>query len=242
MKIPISIDPCPIVEAIIEVRIDTKTPGEAILGVVYNEFKADYPDIEKLPILQIPEQFRSSDPNLMFKPYYQLKNDRTIIQIGTKVVSFVNVGEYLGWSTFSEKGYNVFERLFHNFEIKKTHRVAVRYVNLFKESNIFNNLKLQIKLSDQDFSKHEINLVANVPSSNCSSRLSIVNNAQVSVNNKTHSGSMVDIDTVITDCPEDIHTSISTFKSCIEKAHDEEKKLFYQLLRDDYIATLNPKY
>ena len=95
---------------------------------MYNEFKTDYPNIEKLPILQIPEQFRSSDPNLRYKPYYQLKNDQTIIQIGTKVVSFVNVGKYLGWPTFSEKAYNVFERLYKDFEIEKTHRVAVRYV------------------------------------------------------------------------------------------------------------------
>jgi uncharacterized protein (TIGR04255 family) len=242
MNIPKKIDPCPIIEAIIEIRIDTKVPGEAILGVVYNEFKKDFPHVEKLPILQIPEQFRSSDPNLMYKPYYQLKNERTLIQVGSKVISLVNVEEYLGWPDFSDRIYNVFERLFKSFEIEKIHRVAARYVNLFKDINIFNKMNLEIQLSGDDFSKHEINFVANVESKSCRSRLSIANKAQVVVNKKTYKGSVVDIDTVTKDCPKNVHENMVTFRDCIEKAHLEEKELFFQLLRQDYIDTLNPEF
>jgi len=59
MKIPKKIDPCPIVEAIVEIRFDSNLPGDAIFGVIYNQFKEDYPKFTKLPILQLPEAIRS---------------------------------------------------------------------------------------------------------------------------------------------------------------------------------------
>lgn len=242
MKIPISIDPCPIIEAIVEIRMNAKIPGDAIFGLIYNEFKKDYPEIEKLPILQIPEHIRSADPNLKDKPCYKLLGEKTFIQVGPKVLSIVNVEQYLGWKTYSEKIYDLFKRAFNLFEIKEVERIAVRYVNLFVEMNIFKNSNLHLSLSGADFSDNEINITANVKSKNCSHRLAMVNHAEAVINKNVFRGSLIDIDTVLKEFPVNLHEDIGVFKECIETAHIEEKELFFSLIDKDLLQSLNPKY
>jgi uncharacterized protein (TIGR04255 family) len=75
MEIPIKISPSPIVDSILELRFTTSLHHDAIFGIVYSAFKADYQKHESLPILQLPEPVRKTDPNLKFKPYYRLLNE-----------------------------------------------------------------------------------------------------------------------------------------------------------------------
>jgi len=42
-RLPVSINPCPIAEAIFEVRFETTYPGDAIFGIIYNPFKDEFP-------------------------------------------------------------------------------------------------------------------------------------------------------------------------------------------------------
>jgi uncharacterized protein (TIGR04255 family) len=69
MKLPKKISPCPIVEAIIEIRFDASLPGDAIFGIIYNMLKDEYTNLEKLPILELPDAIRTTDPNLMYSPH-----------------------------------------------------------------------------------------------------------------------------------------------------------------------------
>ena len=59
----------------------------------------------------------------------------------------------------------------------------------------------------------------------------MVNKSEVVVNNKHYVGSMIDIDTILRTCPANFSKDITTFKDCIEKAHYDEKHLFFSLLR-----------
>jgi uncharacterized protein (TIGR04255 family) len=242
MKVPKKITPCPIVETIVEIRFDTNVPGEAVFGIVYNEFKKDFPKTEKLPILQLPENIRGNDPNLIHSPCYKLKNEELLIQVGSKVFSLVNVNAYIGWESFSKKIYDIFGRLFNVLELNKIYRLAVRYVNLFKDQNIFKESKLKIFLGTENFFENEINFISNVHSENCTSRLMIVNHGEVIVNGKLFRGSLVDIDTVIKTYPVGLERDISLFNNYLEKAHIDEKELFFSLLSDELLESLNPEY
>ena len=71
MRLPKALDPSPIKEAVVEIRFETPLPSEAVFGVVYNAIHDGYPELEKLPILQVPEAVRAADPNLMFQPHYR---------------------------------------------------------------------------------------------------------------------------------------------------------------------------
>ncbi|MFH2124995.1 MAG: TIGR04255 family protein, partial [Pseudomonadota bacterium] len=67
--LPKKITPCPLLEAVSEIRFSSKIEGAAVFGMLYEKLKSDYPgDVKKLPILQLPEQVRASEPSLKFKP------------------------------------------------------------------------------------------------------------------------------------------------------------------------------
>lgn len=76
MDLPKTIDPCPIVDALLEIRFQTLTHPNAVFGLIYNELQKDFPKVENLPILQLPDAIRASDPNFKFKPQYKLACQR----------------------------------------------------------------------------------------------------------------------------------------------------------------------
>jgi uncharacterized protein (TIGR04255 family) len=69
IQLPKKISPCPITEAIVELRFESDIPNDAVFGIVYQDFKTDYPVLEDLPILQLPESIRKQDKALHYKPY-----------------------------------------------------------------------------------------------------------------------------------------------------------------------------
>ncbi|MEW6602636.1 MAG: TIGR04255 family protein, partial [Nitrospirota bacterium] len=102
MKIPVKITPCPIVEAIVEIKFDydVDLDPDAIFGIVYKELHEKFPQTTKLPILQLPDAVRLRDPNLISQPHYKLSNEKFLFQIGPRVMSLNNVKGYVGWTIF----------------------------------------------------------------------------------------------------------------------------------------------
>ena len=112
MNLPKQINPCPIYEAVVEIRFNSSLPSDAVFGVVYNQLKDSYQNNEQLPILQIPELVRNNDPNLKFQPYYKLKRDNYVIQIGPHVLSLsVTDNSYTTWEDYFSEIQNVFGRV-----------------------------------------------------------------------------------------------------------------------------------
>ncbi len=71
--------------------------------------------------------------------------------------------------------------------------------------------------------------------------LQIANNAQIVVGTESELGSVIDID-CIHDMSEDSQRFFEIYNDLIEKAHREEKELFFSLLKDSFLETLNPVY
>lgn len=240
MKIPRKITPCPILEAVLEIRFESDLPEDAIFGIIYNKFKNEYSHFEKLPVLQIPEAFRSKDPNLMFSPHYKLQESNFLLQIGPKVFSLVNIKEYSGWDVFSQKIEETFSAILVELEVvKKITKVGLRYINLFHEFNIYDKSTLKITLNDNPLNANQMNLTTEIPSDNCINQLRILNSAEVRIGQNVLKGSIIDIDTVALQFSAN---SFENLKDIIEKAHIEEKKLFFSLLTPDFIQTLHPVY
>ena len=111
MQLPKKITPCPIEEVVVEIRYESLLPAEAIFGVVYNALNNSYPNLEPLPILQIPEFIRTQDPILIFQPHHRLRRDNYSLQIGPKVISVVVGKEYPGWIAYKSEIHAVFGKL-----------------------------------------------------------------------------------------------------------------------------------
>jgi uncharacterized protein (TIGR04255 family) len=239
-KMPVSIEKSPILEAIFEIRFEPNIPGDAVFGLVYNAFKEEFTKAAPLPILQFPEQLRSTDPNLKFMPHYRMDKENFIIQIGPNVFNLANTKPYCGWSNFSQKIEYCYGRL-SKIGIMSNHiSTAIRYINVFEESNIFEKMNMEIQLAGKVVGQEHIDFSTIIPHDNdkAKSRLKITTFANIHLHDEKKDiiGSIIDIDTVFT------MTDPSEFKESIQYVHEEQKKLFFGSLKQDFIESLSPKY
>ncbi|MGI0011225.1 MAG: TIGR04255 family protein [Nitrosopumilaceae archaeon] len=238
MRIPKRITPCPIIEAIVEIRFEPEMPADAVFGVLYNEFKSEYKKVEKLPILQLPEFVRTQDPDLKIQPYYKLLRDNFILQIGPGVLSVVNVNQYIGWPVFSTRILDTLWRVNKLELVAKVTRLGIRYINFF-ESNIYENINLKFMLSDQPFIAEQITFRSTLTAGKFMANLHILNNGNITTNDVSKSGSLIDVDAYIQDEKE---IDFSNIESLLEEGHLEEKQLFFRLLKEDFLQKFNPEY
>jgi uncharacterized protein (TIGR04255 family) len=234
MTLPININPCPILDALLEVRFSSKINSNAVFGLIYNVLQKDFEKVESLPILQLPDVVRVSDPNFKYKPHYRISNNNFVIQIGPDVLSISSFPKYLGWQAFSKTIFDVLQKVEKIGIISKIERIGLRYVNFF-ENNIFDKINLKVCISsDNIFYKNTV-VRTEIEQGEFNSTLQIANNAI----NSGRLGSIIDIDTF----------SVVNLESFFDKkidivnnGHKKEKELFYSLLKEDFLNSLNPKY
>jgi uncharacterized protein (TIGR04255 family) len=239
MKIPKKITPCPIAEAIFEIRFDSDLPGDAVFGIIYNEFKSEFKNLTKLPILQLPDPIRTKDPNLIYSPHYKLQNKNFILQVGPKVLSLVNIKEYCGWDLFSKKIEKTFTKISKTGVIKTPTRIGLRYVNFFENLDIYEKSNLKLLLNSEPFNASHIDLTANVPTKYCISRVKMANKAIIGIEGKKLDGSIIDIDVEYKKAFENF---FEHSREIAEIAHEDEKIIFFGLLKDKFLKSLNPEY
>jgi uncharacterized protein (TIGR04255 family) len=234
MSLPLNINPCPIIESLFEIRFNSNINSNAVFGLIYNKLQSEYPNVENLPILQIPEALRTNDPGFKFKPFHKIYNENFIIQIGPEVLTISPSKEYLGWTNFSNKIIDTLKKIEELNIIKSIERIGLRYINFF-ELDIYDNIKVNINIDKTEINYKNTIFRTEIEHSESSSTLQIANN--VLINDKT--GSVIDIDTFTQN---NINEFFSTKETIIEKIHQNEKSLFFSLLKEEFINTLNPNY
>lgn len=234
MNLPIKIDPCPIVESLIEIRFLPNTHPNAVFGLIYKAVQEDFPKVENLDITQIPEPIRNENPGLRFKPHYKLSNEKFIFQVGPDVISLASFPNYWGWTRFSQEFLALTKNLKEIGIIKSVSRLGIRYINFFN-NDIFENIKLKISLENKNMAKPNTGIRTIIDQGSFSSLLQIANNVKVG----GKEGSVIDIDTYRT---EGLDVFFEDTESIIQSGHEKEKELFFQLLTDDFLNTLNPEY
>lgn len=238
--LPKAIGKCPIKEAIFELRFNPKVPGAAVFGIFYGGLKSDYPNFEQLPILQLPEAVRDSDPNLVFQPHYRLRSDNVLVQIGPRLLSVNCLEPYIGWNSFSKKIRDVLSSIDHNTVISEVTRMGLRYTNVFDEP-ILDKLKLEISISDEPITNAETSVrTVFDEGDSIKSILQIAGEVDVTIVNKEpFRGSLVDVDVSISG--ENIQF-FQNMEASLERVHEAEKLRFFGLLNEEFVRTLEPVY
>lgn len=236
--LPHKIEICPIVDTVVEIRFSSTIFSNAVFGMVYSEFQKDYPRVEKLPILQLPDQLREIDPNLKFKPHYRISDGKYTIQIGPDVFTIGSPIPYVGWPEFSEQIYSLYLRLFKLNIISNVLRLGVRYVNFF-EDDIFSKIKLSLSIDNNEHKSKNTLIRTEIDKNGFTNTIHIANDVTRAVGSKVFKGSIIDIDTSRNYIDARFLTD---FKNEVESAHSTEKELFFSLLKDDFLKFLKPIY
>lgn len=240
-KLPLRLEKCPLVDALIEIRFETSIIGSAIFGIIYNLIRNDYKGtVTSLPILQVPEQIRKNDPNLKFKPLYRIESEKYVIQIGDDVLCISSKIPYVGWPEFSFRTVELIRKIAGENIINKVLRIGHRYVNFF-EGDIMDKLTIS-KPTIRGYQTNNILVRTEIKDcDNFVDTVQITNSAtyKSSLHTAPLSGSLIDIDSFK---EYGNNYFLENLESEINKVHICEKNMFFSLLTAEFLESLNPVY
>lgn len=238
-KLPISITPCPIVEAIFEVRFTSLQPWENMPGLLYSQIREKYPSQKRLPLADFPEEFRRQDPSLLHLPLLQFHGKHFLVQLGPRCLSLVTAPNlYPGWNAIQEELDWLTPRLQAAGVVSETERIGVRYIDFFEE-NVFEILRLQLRLGDGATLLPQTDVTTILKHEAMTIRLHASNAAILGDGQEMRQGSVLDMDcwfgALDADCFENGTLRFS-------EAHHTIKGLFFGLMKPEVLANFRPHY
>ena len=239
-RLPIKIDPCPIAEAILEIRFVTSESWATLPGLLFARIRERYPEQKTLPLTQVPEEMRRRESAFTYQPLIQfLGRGDFLIQFGPRVVSLVAKSkEYPGWAAFEDEMTWLMSELQQMGFISEGERLGVRYINFFT-FDIFEKLVLEVSTAKKRLTAGERSVTTVLTRPPFTSRLIVSNGAILDTGDGARSGSVLDVDVWLGPVDFDL------FQNGLAKfgeAHRFEKQVFFGLLKPDFLATLNPTY
>lgn len=237
-RLPTRILPCPIIEAVLEVRFTTEEPWALLPGLLSTLIRDKYDRTINLPLAEFPEPLRREDPRLVYQPLIQFVGNPFTIQLGPRVFSLVSNQEYPGWTAvFDEMAWLLDVVRKANF-VREGERLGLRYIDFF-QIDLFQRLMLQVNSDGQRVEGSEMSLTTAFARDDFSCRLSVANNALVRSGDRAAKGSVFDLDIGLTAAHFDL---FENGLDCFQRAHQANKEVFFGLLRPDFLASLNPEY
>ncbi len=237
-RVPIKIDPCPIVEAILEIRFITSESWPTLPGLLFAKIRERYPEQKDLPLAQLPDEIRRREPAFTYQPLIQFHSRDFLIQFGPRVVSLVTKSkQYPGWAALEEEMTWLVSELQQTGFVSEGERLGVRYINFFN-FDIFEKLELEVSTGKKRLAG-ELSVTSVLTRPPLTSRLLVANSAILGTGDSARHGSVLDVDVWMGSLDFDL------FQNAVAKfaeAHHFEKQIFFGLLKPDFLATLSPAY
>lgn len=239
-KLPKKIEPCPILEAVMEVRFVPNRPWSHVPGLFAGPFEKKYPKEEETGIAQIPQIIRDRDPALLHAAYQKRIGEHFTLQYGPRMVNLVtNSKQYPGWEKFWPAMSEVLSIVKDLGLVRETVRLGLRYINFFS-FDIYDQLTMKLSVGEKPIKLPELGWNFVLQQEPFRHQLHINNAAVVNgEGNKPVLGSILDIDTTISTKTDD---PLDSAEKLFSEAHQAEKSVFFGLLKSEYIDTLKPQY
>lgn len=234
MKLPKRLNNPPIVDSIFEIRFESSYPIDIVPGLITNLLGTLHlKDIKQFPILQFPEQIRKIDANFKYAPYYRANIDTFVVQFGPRMISLASPIPYIGWENFIPMISKVIEEILKSHLVTKIERLGQRGINFF-ENDILGNSTITLK-NPISLEKTQYQYIDYYKKGEINIKTLIANKAQY----QSNVGSVIDIDSSIEDR---INSNYDDVIHLVEKLHLAGKSVFFEILKPDFIDTMEPEY
>lgn len=233
-----------IVEALIEVRFNTSLEPEVFLGKVLSLPEIGTYRRQRLPAANIPNPIRQSDNTLRFQPTFEFISHDTqkIIRLGPQVFSLHMVNGYPGWASFDAQIKEVISKVFLSTDDYTLARLGLRYINFFDEKKhqvkVIGDLSLDIKIGENRITDN-VNIHYSKIIDDLIVQVKVATKDFISPPPSANASIFCDID-VSTEYHSRIFSTDFIF-DWMERAHNEEKKEFFSLLRPEIIERLRER-
>lgn len=234
----------PLIESLWEIRFSSETNPVADLlpGLVFAAFPGEFPKIEPLPAANIPLQIRQLDANFRHTPTVRLRNDHYVIQIGEHVVSLSCLRPYKGWEEFGEKIRKLAGVLKETNLINNPERFSMKYTDILPAGNGLSiaPLDIVISLGGGNQNMLSLQLRTEVIEEGFVNIIQIISPADVQLlGGEKISGTLVDNDTIYDHKKGDFWQN---FHEQLDQMHAVNKRMFFNLLKEETITNLEPEY
>ncbi|WP_163444736.1 TIGR04255 family protein [Flavobacterium columnare] len=242
MKIPKSIEPDRIKDAIIEVNFESELPNEVNLGMFFSVLKNDYKYSNKpIGTKQLTSNSMNFDKEITLSlgGISLFYNDKIKFQINNNSIAFNCLEKYLLWDNYSNEIKKVLNLVSSTGTIKKIKRVGVRYISEYSQIDLKDNTNFSFTFGFPNVVSNNYSFSTEFDLKDFRVVLNLSNKIPIVINNVIVPTSVIDIDVVKNNL--DINEFNNLFE-IINLAHDLEKEVFFQILKEDFLVKLNPQY
>ncbi len=239
MRLPKKLSPHLLLETFVEVHFETHLPAEVAFGSFYQALTQRYTYVPgQAQTLAVPNAHESLQ--LRTQRESMFLGEETVLRIRDGHISFNSVdGQYLGWERYSQVIQWVLTQLYGTGQIKHFTQVGVRYINGLPWRPFNEQLRVQLlSLPGQpEPERTHIQTSLRAPDGLL---VNLTVTDQQPVFNQRERQTLFDVDVVWqTHTPT---TGLATLIKQLEHVHLREKEVFFGLLNEDFLATLDPEY
>ena len=241
-----SVECCALIDAIFEVRFESKMPVSVILpGIFFNKLEGDK-SIDALPIAQLPKPLRDADPNLKFAAVSRVDWTKFFINVSDASVSVSCKYPYPGWDEFQPAIVKIMEILAESNIVERVDRYSLKYVDILSgldDEQKVSMLNMRVSLAGHDLKKEPFQLRLEIPKDGLVHAVQMVSAAKAVLHNGTSlEGLVVDVDTHCALDGISMSTLLSGFSGKLETIHAMNKAMFFDCITDETLKSLEPTY
>lgn len=237
MQLPTKIDDG-LKDAIVSIQYLSELPNGTDFGYFHMTLK------DELKGFALNNKYQSiQGSNLLIEEgnnVYLTNDDAIKVTFTRNNITFNINQKYIGWKYYFTRIQYILKQLFDWKIITKVNRIGLRYISQFDDITIHQNINGNINLN---FVEGDISGISRFELSvkDFIVLLTLTNKQQVPENiSKADYISIVDVDVV-----KMFNQLINDYEQVvrlIDEAHSIEKEVFFTLLKQDFLQTLNPKY
>lgn len=243
LRIPVRLEKDPILEAIFEFRFQgaVAAAAEVLQGVMYPKLKDRFPKVQRTPFSQFAGLI--DDPNLRYQPRLLLQGDPVRVHIGDRAIALVCVTPYVGWKSFRPLILEVLELVKTSKVVKEPERISLRYVNLLEgqtHSQQFSMVHYNASLgrANYNLSEHLTYTRTEIAKDGLINIIELGANSEIVTPAGSVKGLYLAVDSIYNKPP----NFLADPEPHVEKVHDVEKSVFFDVLTDKTIEAMGPKW
>lgn len=249
MKIPVKISPDRIKDAFVEVKYTSKVPFEVAVGMFYKSLDETYIYTnrsigkQQLPSalpLNLSERLKIQ---IGSRPLFY--NDKIKIELQPNSIIFNCLNAYISWDLYKLEIEKVLTQL-EKADVFETYiRVGVRYISEYPNIDLTDCVKFSFSFGMPDIVSETYSFHSEFKQD--SFRIILNLNNKLPVLSPKSSSDQLDV-TPISNIDIDVimeNLKISSNKElleCIDKTHLKEKEVFFNLLKEEFLDSLNPVF
>lgn len=140
----------PLQNLTLEIFFDTGISLENLYGKLYSGLFENFcTTVQTLPLSQIPQIIRESDPNLKYQPIYRCEdNNHHVILLGQHSLAFEHLSPYSNWTDWSASFYPKIKSFLELGKIKSVNRLRLRSTDVFPV-NVVEKLNINVSVNQE---------------------------------------------------------------------------------------------